>query len=145
MTTLLHSDTDSVSQPNDLMCVHDDERQSTMCKCPQDDNYQTSSECPSNRHCLHDLSHASSMCGETNGRTATRERINRPDTFPESRVTNRAKDARYAALSPWMHPPAVAQQLADVCLPVFSSCDTSRVHISLPNNGTPSADASPRV
>ena len=52
---------------------------------------------------------------------------------------------RDAALSPWMCPPAVAQRRADVCFPVFSSCVTSQVHISFPNNGTQSADASPRV
>ena len=40
----------------------------------QDDNYQTSQECPSNRHHTLDLLHASSMLGETNRRTATRER-----------------------------------------------------------------------
>ena len=141
MITPFHSDTVSVSQPNGLMCVHDDARQSTMCKCPQDDDHQTSSECPSNRHYLHDLSHASSMWGERNRRTATRER---EQTGP-ARVTNRAMPARDAALSPWMYPPAVAQRLADVCLPVFSSCVTSRAHISFPNNGTHSADASPRV
>ena len=84
----------------------DDGRQSTMCKCPQDDDYQTSSKCSSNRHCSHDLSHASSMWGERNRRTPTRS-----STFPVSRVTNRAKPARDAALSPWMCPPAVAQRL----------------------------------
>ena len=52
-----------------------------MCKCPQDDDYQTSSECPLNRHYSHDLSHASSMWGERNRRTATRERTNKSSTF----------------------------------------------------------------
>ena len=143
--TLFHSDTDSVSQPNGLMCVHDDARQSTMCKCPQDDDYQTSSECPSNRHYSHDLSHASSMWDERNRRTATRERTYRSSTFPVSRVTNRAMPACDAALSPWMYPPAVAQRLADVCLPVFNSYVTSQVDISFTNKGTPSSDALPRV
>ena len=100
MTTLFHSDTDSVSQPNGLMCVHDDARQSTMCKCPQDNDYQTSSECPSNRHYSQDLSHASSMYGETNRQTATRERTNRSSKFPVSRVAISAVPARDAALSP---------------------------------------------
>ena len=135
MTTLFHSDTVSVSQPNGLMCVHDDARQSTMCKCPEDDDYQTSSECPSNSHYSHDFSHASSMRGERNRRTATRERTYRSSRFPASRVTNRAKPARDAVLSPWMCPPSGAQRLVDVCLPVFSSCVTSQVHISFTNNG----------
>ena len=138
--TLVHSDTDAVSQPTGLMCVHDDARQSTMCKCPQDDDFQTSSECLSKRHYSHDLSHASSMWS-----TATTERTYRSSTFPVSRVTNRAMTAPDAALSPWMCPPTIAQRLADVCLPVFSSCVTSRLHISFPINGTQSADASPRV
>ena len=125
------------------MCVHDDARQSTMCKCPQDDDYQTSSECPSNKHYLHDLSNASSMWGETNRRTATRERTNRSSTFPVSRVTIRSKPARDAALSPWMNPPAV-KRLADACRS-SAHVYTSRVHISFCNNGTPSANASPRV
>ena len=43
-------------QPNGLMCVHDDARQSTMYKCRQDDEHQTSQECPSNKHYSHDLS-----------------------------------------------------------------------------------------
>ena len=49
VTTLFHSDTDSVSQPNGMMCKHDDARQSTMSKCPQDDDYPTSSARPLNR------------------------------------------------------------------------------------------------
>ena len=92
----------------------------------QDDDYQTSSECPSNRHYLHDLSHASSMWGETNRHTATRESTSKSSTFPVSRVPIRAKPARDAAKSPRMYPAGVAQRLVDVCLPVFSSC----VHIT---------------
>ena len=95
--TIFHSDTDSVPQPNGLMCVHDDAPQTTMCKCPQDDDYQTSSECPSNRHYSHDHSCASLMWSETNRRTATRERTNKSSMFPVSRVTIRAKPARDAA------------------------------------------------
>ena len=33
-TTLFQPDTDLVSQPNGLMCVHDDAQQPTMYKCP---------------------------------------------------------------------------------------------------------------
>ena len=44
-----------------------------------------------------------------------------------------------------MYPPAVAQRLADVSLLVFSSCVTSQVRISFSKNGTPCADALPRV
>ena len=137
MTTLFYSDTDSISQPNGLMCVHDDARQSTMCKCPQDDDYKTSSGCRSNKHYLHDLSHASSMWSETRRRRATRERTSRSSTFPVSRVTIRAKPARDAALSSWMYPPAVAQRLTDVCLPVFSSCvHLTSAHLILQQRNT---------
>ena len=108
-----------------------------MCKCPQDGDYKTSSECPLNKHYSHDFSHASSMWTETNRRTATRERTSMSSTFPVSRVTIRAKPARDAALSSWMYPPAVAQRLADVCLPVFSSCvHLTSAHLILQQRNT---------
>ena len=129
MTTLFLSDTDSGSQRNGLMCVHG--------RC-------ATSECPSNKHYLHDISHASSMWGERNRRTATRERTNKSSTFPASRVTIRAKPARDAALSLCCTLQRSLNGLADACRS-SAHVYTSQMHISVSNNGTLSANASPRV
>ena len=56
-----------------------------------------------------------------------------------------AKPARDAALSPWMYPPASLNDWPTFAYRSSAHVYTSQVHISFTNNGTPSANASPRV